>query len=53
MMQIELRLESLLAAKVVMRLREWTASKAELEKFQEHKLISGELNKQVQKLLKQ
>ena len=51
--QLELRLESAVAAKVVMRLREGAASKAELAKFLGHKSVSGELSKQVQKLLEQ
>jgi Fic family protein len=51
--QLELRLESAVAAKIVIHLYKGTASKSELAKSQGHKSVSGELNRQIQKLLEQ
>jgi Fic family protein len=49
--RLELRLESEVAAKVLIALREGELSKAELAAALGHKSISGELNKQVKRLL--
>lgn len=49
--QLELRLESGLAAKLMLLLAENELSKAELAQRLGHKMVSGELNKQVKRLM--
>lgn len=49
--QLELRLESALAAKVMLLLQKGPLSKSELARLLGHKTVSGELNKQVKTLL--
>ena len=48
--QLESRLESILAAKVLLMLREDEAGKAQLAKLLGHKTVSGELHKQIKRL---
>lgn len=50
-LQLESRLESALAAKVMLLLQDKTLSKSELAHLLGHKTVSGELNKQVKALL--
>lgn len=52
-LQLELRLESNLAAKVIIFLSEQELGKAEIAQRLGHKSVSGELNKQIKNLLKQ
>lgn len=51
--RLESRLESNLAAKLLIYLIEQERSKAEIARLLGHKSISGELNKQVKRLLEQ